>query len=50
MENAKYAIIGVIDGQEFRSKNNTYAEFKKLVDMIHSFGGWVVEITEEVFA
>ena len=48
MENAKYSIIGVIDGQEFRSKNNTKEEFKKLVAMIAGFGGWVVEYTEEV--
>jgi len=48
MENAKYAIIGVIDGQEFKSKGNTLEEFRKLVDMIKGFGGWVVEYSEYI--
>lgn len=46
MKDLRYSIIGVINGQEFKSKNNTKEEFKKLWDMIIVFGGWVVEYTE----
>ena len=49
MAKIKYSIVGVIDGQEFRSKNNTREEFERLVAMIKVFGGWVVEIVEEIF-
>lgn len=48
MKNAKYGIIGVIDGQEFRSMNNTKEELNKLAKMIVGFGGFVVEIIEEI--
>lgn len=48
MKNAQYGIIGVIDGQEFRSIGNTKEELNKLVKMIVGFGGWVVEIIEEI--
>ena len=48
MAKFRYTIFGVIDGQEFRSKNNTWEEFKKLWDMIYSFGGYVVEYIEEM--
>ena len=45
MKELKYAIVALIDGQEFTSKNNTHDEFKKLVDMVRYFGGSVVEHT-----
>ena len=47
MRQFRYSIIGVIDGQEFSSRNNTREELKSLVQMIQSFGGWVVEFREE---
>lgn len=47
MDKARYSILGVIHGQEFSSKNNTYEDFKKLYAFIYSVGGWVVEYTEE---
>ena len=47
MKEFKYAIVGVIDGQVFSSRNNTREEFKSLVQMIRSFGGWVVEFHKE---
>lgn len=47
MKKVTYSIIGLINGQEFTSKGNTYEEFKALVDMIHGFGGNVIEYTEE---
>lgn len=47
MLRVKYSIIAVISGQGFESKNNTREEFDKLVEMILSFGGWVVEYTVE---
>ncbi len=43
----KYSLIAVIDGQEFRSNGNTKEEFDRLVDMIYSRCGWLVEYTEE---
>lgn len=46
MKRIKYAIVALIDGQEFRSKNNTREEFKELLKMIRSFGGSVLEYTE----
>ena len=49
MEKVYYGIVGVIDGQEFMSKNNTREDLKNLVAMIVGFGGWVVEILEEIF-
>lgn len=47
MKAFKYSLIAVINGQEFRSNNNTRAEFEELVDMIYSKGGWLVEYTAE---
>lgn len=48
MNAVKYSILAVINGQEFSSKNNTYEDFKKLVDMIYAAGGWIVEYVEEI--
>ena len=47
MKKFKYSILAVIDGQEFSSKNNTREDFKRLFEMIRSFGGSVIEYTEE---
>lgn len=47
MNAVKYSVLAVIDGQQFFSKNHTFEEFKKLVDMIYAVGGWVVEYTQE---
>ena len=47
MKDFKYSLIAVIDGQEFRSDGNTKEEFNKLVEMIYSRCGWLVEYTAE---
>ena len=47
MRKFKYSIIGIIDGQEFESSNNTFEELKKLFAMICGFGGYVLEYTAE---
>lgn len=47
MGKCKYSIVGVIAGQLFTSNDNTFEEFKAIVDMIYGFGGFVVEFTEE---
>ena len=47
MKPFKYSLIAVINGQEFRSSGNTREEFDKLVKMIYSHCGWLVEYTEE---
>lgn len=47
MKPFKYSIIGIIDGQEFTSSNNTFEELKKLFDMIRGLGGYVLEYTAE---
>lgn len=46
MKAYKYSIVGVIDGQRFVSNNNTFAEFKRLFEMIEGFGGFVLEYTK----
>ena len=47
MKPFKYSLVAIIDGQEFRRNNLTRSEFEKLVEMIYSKGGWLVEYTEE---
>lgn len=47
MKDFTYSLIAVIDGQEYRSNGNTKEEFDKLVDMIYSKSGWLVEYTAE---
>lgn len=47
MKEFKYSLVAVIDGQEFRSEGNTKSEFDKLVKMIYSKSGWLVEYTTE---
>ena len=47
MNEFKYEIVGVIAGQEYRSKNNTREEFENIRKMIYAAGGWIVEYIEE---
>ena len=48
MNKSTYTIFGMIDGQEFISKNNTKEDFYKLVEMIYGFCGFVVEFVEVI--
>ena len=47
MANVRYSVLAVIDGQQIVDKDNTYEQFKRLVDLIYKAGGWLVEYTVE---
>ena len=47
MNDVRYSVLAVIDGQQIVDKNNTYEQFKQLIDVIYAAGGWVVEYTVE---
>ena len=47
MNDVRYSVLAVIDGKQIVDKDNTYEQFKRLVDVIYKAGGWVVEYTVE---
>jgi hypothetical protein len=47
MDKVRYSVLAVIDGQQIVDRDNTYEQFKRLVDLIYKVGGCVVEYTVE---